>query len=59
MKYELKIILIQPSNKATIIHEAVYVFEWVAVIAAWWHGRHFEKLVQERLFDVKLIINKV
>lgn len=58
-RYELKIILIQPSSRAVLIHKSRYPFEWLAVVAAWWHGRHFGCLEEKQLFAMETIINKV
>lgn len=58
-KYELKIILIQAPRREVLIHESKHFFKWLAVVAAWWHGRHFQCLVRERLFKVNMVINKI
>jgi len=52
-RHKLTITLIQPTSKATVIHEAFYPFEFIAVLAAWWHSRHFNCLVKKRLFDLE------
>lgn len=55
-KHKLTITLIEPTSRETVIHEGHYRFQFIAVVAAWWFGRHFQCLVRKRLFDLETSI---
>lgn len=55
-KYKLTLIIHPPFGKSTVVCQRNYPFEFMAVIGAWIHGRHYQSLIQSGLFDLQTTI---